>query len=121
MWVIAIIGLGQRFLSFNKPFLKAVNEAIYPFYILHQTAIVGIGYYVIQWHLSMGPKFVLTSTLAGVASIALYLTLIRPFNFTRLLFGMKPIAGKSAVAEAKKTVGPVCAAWRLARQFERDF
>ncbi|MFC2099682.1 acyltransferase family protein [Candidatus Bipolaricaulota bacterium] len=54
-WVIAFIGLGQRFLNFSNRFVRYANEAVLPFYILHQFVILMVGYYgVIRWDLPIG-------------------------------------------------------------------
>jgi len=47
-WIIAILSFGQRYLRFSNPMLRYGNEAVLPFYILHQTAIVIIGFYVLR-------------------------------------------------------------------------
>ena len=35
LWIIAIIGFGEKYLNFNNRFLGYANEAVLPFYILH--------------------------------------------------------------------------------------
>jgi glucan biosynthesis protein C len=59
-------------------------------YILHQTLIIVIAYFVIQWPWAPWSKYwmVLVSTL--VACVLLYEGLIRRFAWLRLLFGIKP-------------------------------
>ena len=47
-WIIAILGFGKKYLNSSKPFLKYTNEAVLPFYILHQFIILIIGYYIVQ-------------------------------------------------------------------------
>ena len=97
MWfsVLMTIGYGYRYLNSNKPragwpILKHLNEAVYPFYILHQTVIVLIGYYVLtRTNLGVYDGFLTVSLSSLVVCIAIYFLLIRPFRLTRLLFGMK--------------------------------
>lgn len=105
--VLAVLGYGQAHLNFNKPILKPLNEAAYPFYILHQTAIIVIGFYVIQWELSIFWKFIVIASASFVASASTYWFLIRPFNWMRFIFGMKPnykqtVAQSSMVPLAEK-------------------
>lgn len=88
--VITVIAYGQHYLNIYHPFLKHVNEGLYPFYILHQTAIIVIGFYVCQLDWSIGAKFWSVSFLTLTSCLAFYFVVIRPFNFMRLLFGMKP-------------------------------
>lgn len=88
--VLATIGYGYRYLDINKPMLKHLNEAVYPFYILHQTVIVIIGYYVLtKSNLGVYDGFLAVSLSTLVICAAIYLLLIRPFKLTRLLFGVK--------------------------------
>ena len=49
LWILAFLGLGFRYLTRSTPFLTYANEAVLPFYIMHQTVLLGIGYYVTRW------------------------------------------------------------------------
>lgn len=88
-WVVSILGYAQIFLNFNKPILKHLNEAVFPFYILHQTVILIIGYFIIQWTAELWLKFWVISFLSLTSTILIYWFWIRPFNIMRFLFGMK--------------------------------
>jgi peptidoglycan/LPS O-acetylase OafA/YrhL len=87
--VITIIAYGQHYLNKPHPWLSKMNEFLYPFYILHQTVIIAIGYYVCQWDWSISAKYWTISFLTLASCIGFYLLLIRPFNVMRLLFGVK--------------------------------
>ncbi|PHK24888.1 acyltransferase, partial [Nostoc linckia z16] len=88
--VLATIAYGYRYLNVNKPILPRLNEAVYPFYILHQTVIVGIGYYVLtETTLGLYDGFLVVSLSSLVVCLSVYGLLIRPFRLTRLLFGVK--------------------------------
>lgn len=89
-WTLAILGYGKRYLSFRNRFLDYANEGIYPFYILHQTVIVIVGFYVVQVEEGILAKFLFTSTISLLGTVALYEFCVRPFRLTRFLFGMKP-------------------------------
>ncbi|GAB3715487.1 hypothetical protein GCM10027592_56100 [Spirosoma flavus] len=92
MWssVIATVAYGYRYLNKSHPILPKLNEAVYPFYILHQTVIVLIGYYVLtRTGLGVYDGFLVVSFSTLAACIAIYLLLIRPFKLTRFLFGLK--------------------------------
>ncbi|HEX6892562.1 MAG TPA: acyltransferase family protein [Chryseolinea sp.] len=88
-WVITVIAFGQHYLNRAQAWLNRVNEGLYPFYILHQTAIITIGYYVCQLEWSIAAKFWTVSILTIVSCTVFYLVLIRPFNLMRILFGVK--------------------------------
>jgi peptidoglycan/LPS O-acetylase OafA/YrhL len=86
---IAAVAYGARYLNHDHPFRKLANEAIYPFYLLHQPAIIIIGYYITGWEMPVLTKVLLITLLSFGSSVAVYWFFIRPFNFTRVLFGMR--------------------------------
>lgn len=88
-WVIALLGLGRRYLNFNSKLLQYFSEASYPIYLLHQTVLVALGFYVVQWHTGVMEKFLLISTVCLVVTIALYDLLVKRNNVLRFLFGLK--------------------------------
>ena len=98
-WVVALLGLGHRYLNFNNKLLQYANEAAYPFYLLHQTVLVAIGFYVVRWNLPVITKFAIISTASLLTTIALYEGLIRRFNPARFLFGLKPIRHQAIAPE----------------------
>lgn len=100
-WVLALVGYGQVFLSKSHPLLRHLNEGVYPFYILHQTVILAVGYVVLQWEVGLWLAFGIISTVSLLGSIALYLLFVRPFNPIRVLFGMRMKPAKQAVALAE--------------------
>ena len=89
-WVITVIAFGQYYLNRPHPWLRHFNEGLYPFYILHQTVIIAIGYYVCQLEWSIAAKFWTVSLLTLLSCLIIYFGMIRPFNVMRILFGMKP-------------------------------
>ena len=88
-WLVALLGFGSKYLCFNNGILKYARVAVLPFYILHQTVIVVIGYYIADWEASVMVKYLTLSTLSFVVIIAIYDLLIRRLNALRLVFGMK--------------------------------
>jgi signal transduction histidine kinase len=88
-WVVAILSFGKKYLNVKSKLLKYANEAVLPFYILHQTAIIFIGFYVVRWNVGIVEKFLVISTLSLVLTIALYYLLVKRTQVTRFLFGMK--------------------------------
>jgi uncharacterized protein (DUF2147 family) len=89
-FVVAILGLGHELLSFTSRRLEYLSESAFPVYVLHQAAIVFIGYGVVQLALGIGAKFVLLLAASVVATLVVYHVLVRPFAVPRLLLGMKP-------------------------------
>lgn len=87
--LIAVIGFGQRYLNKPHPILKYTNEGLYPFYILHQTVIIWLGWYICKLDWSVAAKFWSISLLTLLFCVAFFFLIIRPFNIMRLFFGVK--------------------------------
>src|SRR3989304_3948396 len=101
-WVLTILGFGMKRLNFNKPILSYANEAVLPFYILHQPVLLSVGYFVVQWAIPAALKFAIIDILSFAIIMALYEFIVRRVNFLRILFGMRMIV-KSPDAQTKKT------------------
>ena len=89
--IFALLGYARRYLNFSNAFLKYTNEAVYPFYILHQTITVILAFYIVPLEMNMWLKFLLTSLGTAVFTLAIYHFLIKPFLFIRPLFGLNKI------------------------------
>ncbi|MBW2409409.1 MAG: hypothetical protein JRF72_06385 [Deltaproteobacteria bacterium] len=79
----------MRFLAFDRPLLRSANEGVMPFYILHQTVLLCIGYFVMTWEIHDAAKWVIVFISSFITIIALYGLIIRKFEFLRFLFGLK--------------------------------
>jgi glucans biosynthesis protein C len=88
-FLLAFLGLTDRFLNFSNRFLGYANEAVLPFYILHQTVIISIGFYVVQWSAGVGLKYVVISATSFAAIMLIYELLVRRVNVLRFVFGMR--------------------------------
>jgi glucan biosynthesis protein C len=88
-WVVFVFGLGAKHLNFNNRALAYANEAVLPFYILHQTMILLVGWYVIPTEMSIPLKYMIISTSSFVLIMALYELLIKRIRAVRLVFGMR--------------------------------
>jgi surface polysaccharide O-acyltransferase-like enzyme len=88
-FVLAILGFGMEHLTVNTPFLRYANEAVLPFYILHQTVIISVGFFVIRWPIPDLVKFAIIAASSFAIIMLLYEFLIRRFNLLRFLFGMR--------------------------------
>lgn len=88
-WLMAILGFGGRYLGFTNRMLKYSNEAVLPFYILHQTIIVIIGYTIADWNTGLIVKYAVLSITSFVVIVTLYDMLVRRVHILRFLFGMK--------------------------------
>jgi peptidoglycan/LPS O-acetylase OafA/YrhL len=88
-WVLAILGVGSRYLSFSTPSLKYVNEAVLPFYILHQPIIVITGYFIAGWNAGVPVKFAVLTIFSFLVIVLVYDRAVRRVQVLRFLFGMK--------------------------------
>jgi glucan biosynthesis protein C len=102
--VLAILGFGIQHLTVNTPFLRYANEAVLPFYILHQTVIISIGFFVVRWAIPDLLKFVLIAASSFILIMMLYEFLVRRFNVMRFLFGMK-LRPKAPAVQSGEAVG----------------
>jgi len=84
----AVFGFGLRFLNRPSPLLNYLSPGVYPFYLVHQTLILLLAFYVAP--LSLGPLlepvFIIAATVGGclmIYELARRVTVLRP------LFGLK--------------------------------
>lgn len=88
-WVLGLVGIGRRLLNRNNRLLGYANEAVLPFYILHQPIILVIGFFVVQLNIVIALKYLIIATTSFIAILAVYELLVRRINVLRLLFGMR--------------------------------
>src|SRR5690554_1580689 len=71
-WMMALFGYASRYLSRSSKLLSYSNEAVYPFYILHQTIMITIGFYLmeLEWGLWAKAALMISGTFLG--SLILY-------------------------------------------------
>jgi len=91
MWsmTISALYLAMSLLNFSNKVLHYANEAILPFYILHEPVIIIIAFFVLAWDIPTGIKFVFVTTTSLLVTLAVYELLIRRIKPIRWLFGMK--------------------------------
>src|SRR4029453_7216217 len=87
-WNLALLGAAREHVRRPAPpYLVGSGLAIY---ILHQPAIIVVGYYlVLPLPLGVWPKFVILVLASMGATVAVYHFLVRPFALPRVLLGMK--------------------------------
>ena len=117
-WLVFVLACGSRWLNVTAKRLPEANEAVLPFYVLQQPAIVVIAFYVVQWPLGILPKWLIIGTLALALTLAVYLLAIRHVNWIRWLFGMKPrLRPLSPLHQDLGSRGPE---WHQAEVFEGE-
>lgn len=88
-WLFAITGFAHRHLTRRPRLLGEATEAVYPFYMIHQTVTVIAVYWLLKWQIPSVAGFALAVAATFLGSLAVYLALVRPFAPIRPLFGMK--------------------------------
>lgn len=91
MVIVGLIGAGRRYLDRPSPTLSYLAESSYPVYMLHQTAIVVIAFYIVQAVLG-GPLQWLAILVGAVAATFAVYEVVRRAPALRFLFGMRPAA-----------------------------
>jgi len=102
MWnaIAAVLGWGHQYL--NRPFrwLPYAREAVFPWYILHQSVLLAVAYWLIP--LKLGPVLEPTLTLLGTVGgcAVLHEYVIRRTRWLRPLFGLdaRPRAARPEAA-----------------------
>lgn len=93
-WILAIFGICMRYLTMRNPFIEYAAPAVLPFYMLHQTIIVTVGYvliYALGWQLPIWAKYLIIGAVSFTVIMAIYEFIVRRYNVFRFLFGMKPL------------------------------
>ncbi len=88
VWVLAILGISSQFLNKKSAKLSYFSEAVYPYYIVHQTIIIIAGFELSKFHLGaiIEPVSIIIITLVGCM---LSFEIIRRVEILRPLFGLK--------------------------------
>jgi glucan biosynthesis protein C len=102
-WIVGLLWLGERLLNFTNRFLAHINEMVLPFYILHQTVIVIVAYFVVQTGLAIPFKYGITMVISFVMIVALYELLVSRIGVLRFLFGMRR---KVVASGSRRAVAP---------------
>ncbi|MEO5594253.1 MAG: hypothetical protein ABIR15_10175 [Chitinophagaceae bacterium] len=103
--ILAILGFAKKHLNFSNRFLQYTNQAVYPFYILHQTIIVAFGFYVVQWPVPAFIKLLVLIVITFSGLVILYHFVIKRFILTRILYGLKPKEKKANLVRSTTEAG----------------
>jgi peptidoglycan/LPS O-acetylase OafA/YrhL len=89
-WItlLAIIGYGKRYLNKNTRTLMYFNKAAFPVYILHQTVLVIVGYYVLKIINHGIVPYILIFITTFIITILIY-EIVSKIKILKILFGIK--------------------------------
>ena len=102
-WLLAVLGYSRLLLNKSNKFLRYATDAVYPFYILHQSIMLSFGYHILQWRAGILPKFIAVVIVTFGGSLIVYELFIKRFNVMRVLFGIKPKKQISKINTMPKT------------------
>ena len=88
-WTTFMLFVGMRFLDLKSQWVQYGQQAILPFYAVHQPAIVVIAYFVVQWNTGLLPKMLVVVLGGFIVSLGFYELLVRRVAPLRAMFGMK--------------------------------
>ena len=106
-WLAAIAGFAAAFTAHRRPAGTAAprparareprwqraagyaNEAVLPFYLLHEPVIVAFAGIIVRWHAPIVVKYPVLVAASFTATLVSYEFAVRRYRITRLLFGMK--------------------------------
>lgn len=90
-WILVLFAYADQLLNTSSKTLSYANRAVYPFYILHQTITIVIGYYI----MNLSWNFFLKATIMVFGTFALswfcYHFLILKFPILHSFFGLKKL------------------------------
>jgi len=87
--IISLLGYGKKYLNLNNKVIKYLNEAALPFYIIHQSFVIGIGYFILRKNLGVWPKFMLIVIFSYISTAFSYELFFKRVGIIRFLLGMK--------------------------------
>jgi len=88
-WILTLFGFAAVHLNKAGKFISYANEAVYPFYILHQTIMLIICYFIMDLHYGLLLKFTIIVAGTFTGTLIIYELLIRRWILIRPLFGLK--------------------------------
>lgn len=86
--ILAMLGLGRRFLDHNWKFTQHFVKAEFSLYLFHQTIIIVAGYLIMPYIDSVYLEYVLIIAISFPLSYLMYM-ICRRFRITRFLFAIK--------------------------------
>lgn len=88
-WILAIFAWAKIYLNQASQALAYANKAVYPFYILHQTITIILGYFMMQVAYPFAIEFLIMVVGTFLGSWLIYEGVILRTGITRTMFGVK--------------------------------
>ncbi len=85
-WMLTLIAWAQYWFTFSNPLLKYLNSGVYCFYILHQTLIIVIAYFLVPMKLGGGVEPILIISSVAIGCVVLF-EIVKRLAFARGFLG----------------------------------
>lgn len=93
MAIVALVGIADRYWNRDHPQRAMLAEAVFPFYIVHQTIIVVVGWFLLRGDVAAGPSFLILLVTTALGCWLFY-AIGRSIGWLRPLIGLQRNAGR---------------------------
>jgi hypothetical protein len=97
--IVALIGVAERYLNRDHPWRATLTEAVFPFYLIHQTVIVLTEFWIRQLQLNPFIEFIVL-VMATIAGCWAFYLAGREVSWLRPLIGLRRLTRSSAIHRA---------------------
>jgi hypothetical protein len=84
-----MVFIGMGFLDHDSKALRYGQATLLPFFVLHQTVMLAIAYFVVQWPAGLLPKLLIVLVGSCFATIGIIELIIKRVGILQVLFGIK--------------------------------
>lgn len=103
-WVMALLGLGMRYLNRSGRLLDYLNEATFPVYVLHMPVLTIVAFYAVHWHINLLGDYLAIVAITVLVTLLIYDLVVRRVGVLRFLFGLRVSAPSRHTV--KEPIGP---------------
>lgn len=100
--IVALIGVADRFWNRDRPVRKMLTEAVFPFYLIHQTIIVLVAWWMVANGIGALPGFILIAVSTALGCWLFY-DLGRRIDWLRPWIGLQRLPPVPAASLASQT------------------
>lgn len=89
--IVALLGIADRYWNVDHRWRATLTEAVFPFYIIHQTIIVWLGWWLLRFGVAPLAEFLIL-VIATVAGCTAFYVVGRSVGWLRPLIGLRSTA-----------------------------
>jgi surface polysaccharide O-acyltransferase-like enzyme len=102
-WTAFMLFVSMRFLDFSNKWLQYGQEAILPFFVVHEPVIIVMAFFVVQWDAGLIPKILVLVLGSFAVSLGFYQFVVGHIGPLRAMFGMKAAKKRPALQPSEPT------------------